>query len=39
MSLKYTMEVLELLDDASVNGEAVVRLFEGKNMWKQATQQ
>jgi len=30
MSLKYTMEVLELLDDASVNGEAVVRLFEGK---------
>lgn len=30
MSLKYTMEVMELLDDAAINGEKVVELFKGK---------
>ncbi|MFD1205623.1 MULTISPECIES: DUF1177 domain-containing protein [Sporosarcina] len=29
MSLKYTMEVMELLDDVNANGESVVRLFDG----------
>lgn len=29
MSLKYTMEVIELLDDVKANGESVVRLFDG----------
>lgn len=29
MSLKYTMEVIELLDDVNANGESVVRLFDG----------
>lgn len=29
MSLKYTMEVMELLDDANASGEMVVQLFEG----------
>jgi hypothetical protein len=28
MSLKYTMEVKELLDDSTINGEKVVELFE-----------
>ncbi|GAA0361375.1 DUF1177 domain-containing protein [Bacillus horti] len=27
MSLKYTMDVLELLDDPQINGEAVIQLF------------
>lgn len=29
MSLKYTMDVIELLDDVNANGESVVRLFDG----------
>ncbi|MGM0900536.1 MAG: DUF1177 domain-containing protein [Bacillota bacterium] len=29
MSLKYTMEVMELLDDATVNGASVTELFKG----------
>ncbi|HJF33329.1 MAG TPA: DUF1177 domain-containing protein [Sporosarcina psychrophila] len=29
MSLKYTMDVMNLLDDASASGEMVVQLFEG----------
>jgi len=29
MSLKYTMEVIELLDDVKASGESVVRLFDG----------
>lgn len=29
MSLKYTMDVMELLDDANASGEMVVQLFEG----------
>jgi len=29
MTLKYTMEVMELLDDAAASGEKVVQLFEG----------
>lgn len=29
MSLKYTMEVIELLDDVQACGESVVRLFDG----------
>lgn len=29
MSLKYTMEIMELLDDPKINGEMVVNLFEG----------
>ncbi len=28
MSLKYTMEAMEIIDDPSVNGEKIVRLFE-----------
>lgn len=30
MSLKYTMEVMELLDDANINGQQVVDLFKDK---------
>lgn len=30
MSLKYTMEAMELLDDAHINGQRVVELFAGK---------
>ncbi|WP_188455833.1 DUF1177 domain-containing protein [Virgibacillus oceani] len=29
MSLKYTMEVMELLDDANVNGKRITDLFKG----------
>lgn len=29
MSLKYTMEIMELLDDPRINGEQVVKLFDG----------
>ncbi|GGA91347.1 DUF1177 domain-containing protein [Ornithinibacillus halotolerans] len=29
MSLKYTMEVMELVDDSSANGQMIVELFEG----------
>ncbi|SUI99206.1 Protein of uncharacterised function (DUF1177) [Sporosarcina pasteurii] len=29
LSLKYTMEIMELLDDANANGEMVIQLFEG----------
>lgn len=28
MSLKYTMQVMDILDDASVNGETITRLFD-----------
>ncbi|WP_080873733.1 DUF1177 domain-containing protein [Oceanobacillus timonensis] len=31
MSLKQTMEVMELLDDASINGEKIVKLFDEMN--------
>lgn len=31
MSLKYTMEVMELLDDANINGEKIVKLFDKMN--------
>lgn len=29
MSLKYTMDILDMLDDPSINGEIVTRLFDG----------
>lgn len=29
MSLKYTIEVMDLLDDSSINGEKIVSLFDG----------
>lgn len=31
MSLKYTMEVMDMLDDPSINGEKIVELFEDAN--------
>lgn len=31
MSLKYTMEVMDMLDDPSINGEKIVELFEDTN--------